>query len=155
MERMGFEKNRRLQRDFKNRSETAIIGGKTCSFRSQGEIRLANYLELLKVGGHIKDWAFEQTTFHFPDDKYLVDFDVLYPDGRFGYFEYKGMFDARSRRKLKLLMKYKPEVELTLVFGSKSDARRVSRPIANFCKRICVMTAKGLIDLDRTETIRK
>lgn len=155
MERMGFEKNKWIVKDYNNHRESLTIGGKSCDFRSKGEARLANYLQLLKISGHIKDWAFEQTTFVFPDDKYLVDFDVLYPDGRFGYFEYKGYFDARSRKKLKLIMKYYPEAEITMVFGSKSDARRVSRPMANFCKRICILTAKGLIDLDQTEIVRK
>lgn len=146
-ERMGFEKNKRFAKNFNNRPETVSIGGKECHFRSQGEIKLANYLELLKAGGHIQDWFYEQTTFVFPDDKYIVDFDVRNNDNTFEYYEYKGMFDARARRKLKLLNKYRPEIQLNLVFGNKRDAKKVSRVMASHCKRICVLTAKGLIDV--------
>jgi len=153
---MGFETNKRFARDFNSKSETVEIGGKVCRFRSQGEIKLARHLELLKIGGHIRDWQFEQTTFRFPDDKYLVDFDVILPDGSLEYYEYKGMFDARSRRKLSLIQKYRPEVRVNLVFGSKADARKVSKKMASACKRVCVLSAtKGLIDFDRTEIVRK
>jgi len=146
MERMGFEKNKRFARDYNNRRETCVVGGKECSFRSQLEKQVAQYLELLKVSGHIKDWAHEQTTFRFPDDRYLVDFDVLNPDGSFEYVEAKGQFDSRTRRKLMLIQKYRPEVKLTLVFKNKRDAAKVSRKMASACKRVCVLTAKGLAD---------
>lgn len=148
MTMMGFEKDRRFARDFHNKPEDVCIGGKSFRVRSQGEKKLAQYLELLKVGGHIKEWDFEQTTFIFPDDKYLVDFDVRTNKDEPEYYEYKGMFDARARRKLMLLQKYRPEVKLTLVFGSKRDAKKVSKKMASFCKRVCILTTKGLIDYD-------
>jgi len=146
IERMGFESNKRFAKDFNNKPEEVCIGGKSFRVRSQGEKKLALYLELLKVGGHIKEWDFEQTTFHFPDDKYLVDFDVRTNNDEPEYYEYKGLFDARSRRKLQLLQKYRPEVKLTLVFAKRSDAKKVSKKMASFCKRVCILTAKGLID---------
>ena len=137
----------RRTRMFICRPETIEIGGKTYRYRSQGEVRLARYLDLLKGAGVIKDWAYEQTTFVFPDDRYVIDFDVILPDGRLEYYEYKGMFDARSRRKLKLLLKYRPEVRLNLVFGQKSDARKVSKRLAAACNRLCVLGRNGLIDI--------
>jgi hypothetical protein len=145
VERMGFEKNKRFAADFNNRPETANIGGKECHFRSQFELHFAQYLEMLKVGRAIKDWAFEQTTFTFPDDKYLVDFDVINPDGTFEYFEVKGHWDARAKRKLKLLNKYRPEVQITLVFQSKRDMGKVSKRLTSYCKRVAIFRGmKGL-----------
>jgi hypothetical protein len=153
VERMGFEVDKRLCKEYNNRSEDVCIGGKSFRVRSQGEKKLAMYLEMLKLSGHIKDWAFEQTTFYFPDKlhpviTYLVDFDVLNIDGTFEYYEFKGLFDSNMRRKLKLLGEYRPEVRLTLVFNKKADARKVSKKMASFCKRVCILTAKGLIDYD-------
>lgn len=123
--KMGFGADRTFRKSYRNRPETATIGGKTCHFRSQLEIKAANYLELLKTGGHIKDWAYEQTRFEFPDDKWLIDFDVLENDGNFYYVECKGHFEARDRRKLKLLFKYKPEVKILYIFENNSDRNKI------------------------------
>ena len=148
IEYLGFESNKRIYKKYGNKPEHCTIGGKDMYVRSQGEKKLAEYLELLKVGGCIKDWAFEQTTFTFPDDKYLVDFDVINPDGTFEYYEWKGFFDARSRRKLQLLEKYRPEVVITMVFANKSGALKFKRSkLSRFCKRVCTLTVKGLIDV--------
>jgi hypothetical protein len=139
MAKMGYETNKRLIRDYHNRRETVTIGGKTFTVRSQLEKKIALYLDLLKANGHIKDWAFEQTTFRFPDDTYLVDFDVLENDGSFYYLEAKGYFDARSRRKLKLLNKYRPEVRLMLVLQSKSGLKKLGLA-KKYCWRVCLLS---------------
>jgi len=143
--RMGFEPNKRIARDFNNKRMTETVGGKECNFRSKLEFRIAKYLQLLKDTGHIKDWAFEQTTFHFPDDRYLVDFDVLENDGNFYYIEGKGHPDERARRKLRLLNKYKPEVKIMMVFQSKRDAAKLGLA-KKYCWRVCLLNelTKGI-----------
>ena len=83
--KMGFE-TRRFQKNYNNTWVRDTIGGKEYNFRSKGEHRLAKYLELLKVSGHIRDWLYENTTFCFPSEDdpvktWLVDFDVLENDG--------------------------------------------------------------------------
>lgn len=150
VQRMGFEPNRKLAKEYNNKRESVCIDGKTCHFRSQLEKEFAHYLQMLKDSGHIKDWAYEQTTFRFPDSSYLVDFDVLNIDGSFEYYECKGLFEADTRRKIKLLNKYRPEVKLTLVFRKRSDARPVSKKVAGMLKRVCIFKGfcHGLTDYD-------
>lgn len=146
IEYMGFEEHKSLARDFNNKRTTAIIGGKQYFFRSILEFKVAKYLQLLKDTGHIKDWAFEQTTFKFPDDKYLVDFDVLENDGNFYYIEAKGHPDERARRKLRLLNKYKPEVKIMMVFQNARDVKKLGLA-KKYCWRVCVLSelTKGII----------
>jgi hypothetical protein len=142
---MGFETDKSFARDFNNKKVLAVVGGKDCFFRSQLEYKIAKYLELLKQSGHIKDWAFEQTNFIFPDDKYLVDFDVLENDGNFYYIEGKGHPDERCRRKLRLLNKYKPEVKIMMVFQNKRDAAKLGLA-KKYCWRVCLLNelTKGI-----------
>jgi len=47
MGRLGFNEPR-LQKKYGNNKHMAIVGGKTCNFDSDGEHKLANYLQLLK-----------------------------------------------------------------------------------------------------------
>ena len=49
IERMGFEKDKRIHKKYGNISETVYIGGKWLTVRSQGEKRLAQYLEMGRV----------------------------------------------------------------------------------------------------------
>jgi hypothetical protein len=144
---MGFETDKRIARDFNSKRMTETVGGKTCNFRSKLEFRVAKYLQLLKDTGHIKDWAFEQTNFVFPDDEYLVDFDVLENDGSFYYIEAKGHPDERARRKLRLLNKYRPEVKIMMVFQNKKDAAKLGLAGRKYCWRVCLLNelTKGII----------
>jgi len=146
---MGFEADKRIRKKYGNVPTTATItalnlyNNKTYYFRSKAEVKLARYLQLLKDAKQIKDYAYEQTTFHFPDDRYLVDFDVLNNDGSFEYFEMKGMFDARSRRKLRLINKYRPEVKLTMVFSSRRSAAKLGLA-KKYVDRVCILTKNGI-----------
>ena len=124
-ERLGFEKIKRIAKNYNNQRSTCEIGGKVCNFRSKIEKKVAEYLELLKQAGHIKNWWYEQTTFHFPDDNWLIDFDVRENDDTFWYIECKGQFEARDRKKLKLLDKYRPEVKLLYVFWRKQHIEKM------------------------------
>lgn len=142
VERMGFEQNKALIIDHHNQRIEEVVGGKLCKFRSKGERRLAHYLELLKCNGHIRDWAYEQTTFIFREEikgakMWKVDFDVLNNDGTLEYYEYKGWLKSSDVTKFRRLAKYRPECRVTLVMSGrkKKDAGRL-RIMAKYAHRI-------------------
>lgn len=149
-ERMGFELNRRFAKDYHNNPHTATVGGKECKFRSNLEHKVADYLELLKIGKIIKDWAFEQTIFRFDNPilkKYIMDFDVIRDDGTFYYIEAKGMMDKHGRDRITVLLTERPEVELWVVFQNKKDMTKFNRRlISKQCKRVCLISelTKGM-----------
>ena len=144
---------RRIHKKYGNIAEQVNIGGKEFRVRSQGEKRLAQYLELLKVGGYIKDWAFEQTTFKTSagDPFWIVDFDVLNNDGSFEYWEFKGAVKQQDITKLQLLFETRPEVQINFVFESRTSAAKFSRrKVARHCKGIWIQSTsgKGLTEFD-------
>jgi len=138
--KMGFEPNRRLQKEYKNERVSACIGGKSCNFRSKLEYVFAKHLELRKVAGLIRDWAYEKTTFKFPGFSWLMDFDVLNADGSFEYFECKGHFEANTRIKIKALAQERPEVRVTIVFcdnGQKKKCQKWTK--SRLFHRVCTL----------------
>jgi hypothetical protein len=152
MERMGFEVNKKFAKNYRNRPETMEIGGKTYNFRSQLEIKVAKYLELLKVSGQIKDWAYEQTTFTFDDQivckKYIIDFDVIRPDGTFYYIEAKGYVDKHTIDRLTVLFTKRPEVRVWMVFQGKRDRDKfLRRKVSRQCDRVLVLSdmTRGIV----------
>lgn len=164
IERMGFETNKRITKHYNNRGEWVTIGGKTFHVDSQGEKRLAQHLELLKIGGYIKDWAREQTTFRSATGEpfWKVDFDVLNNDGTFEYWEFKGKMEQGVVLKLELLLAMRPEVCIKMIFESRSDAaklakRKVGQRLLSEGKIFIQSTSgKGLTEFDgRTPRKRK
>lgn len=144
---MGFEP-KRIQKKYGNIRTTETIGGKTYNFRSKAEVKLAScYFEILKIGGQIKDWEYESHKFVFADSSWLVDFTIRNNDDTFEYYEYKGYVEEDTRRKLKLLNKYWPKAQVTMVLGSKKQMKRLGSRATNFCKRVCLLSelTKGLI----------
>jgi hypothetical protein len=123
--KMGFEKNRRLRKEYKNKPEIVEFDGKTCAFRSQLEKKIAYVLELQKQSGDIADWGYETTLWTFPDDQWLVDFTVTENDKQKYYIEAKGYFEARDRKKLKMLYKYYPNERLLYIMQNKCDIKRL------------------------------
>jgi len=143
MTKMGFEKIR-LAKSYNNVRVHDIIGGKEHTYRSKGEHKIAQILQLLKGGGHIKDWAYEQTKFSFPDDDnpvrtWLVDFDVLENDGRFYYIEYKGLVEPDTKRKLKLLHQYRPEVRVDMICADKRGVKKLGARATSHCRRVLTL----------------
>lgn len=139
---MGFEKKKPLVIDYNNKPSTETVGGKTCNFRSDGERKLAIYFQHLKEQKYIRDWAFEQTRFTFPDEtrgakQFLVDFDILNMDHTFEYWEYKGWLRGSDVTKFRRVAKYRPEAKLVLVMSGKAkkDANRL-RQISKYAHRI-------------------
>lgn len=135
-----------MRSDFKNVQTHLVLDGKDYEFRSILESKVAKYLQLLKDTGHIKDWAYEQTRFEFPDDSYLVDFDVINNDGTFYYIEVKGYCTAKTKRNLRLLNKYRPEIVLDMVFANKKDIKKLGLA-AKYCRRVCLLRdlTRGII----------
>ncbi len=131
MAKIGFEKIK-FQKQYNNQWTSLVIDGKTYRFRSKFESHWALYLQLLKENGHIKDWAYEQTTFTFKDELkgakgYLIDFDILENDGTFRYEECKGFLEPNTITKLQRVRKYRPEVVIDLIMQripKKGNAER-------------------------------
>lgn len=137
--KMGFEPQR-LRKEYKNERVSACIGGKSCNFRSKLEYAVAKHLELRKVSGLIRDWAYEKTTFKFPGFSWLMDFDVLNADGTFEYYECKGHFEANTRIKIKALAQERPEVRVTIVFcdnGQKKKCQKWTK--SRLFHRVCTL----------------
>lgn len=147
MERMGLEQNKGIQKKYGNVFTNVIIGDKEYFFRSKAEVKLAKYLQLLKETGHKKDWEYESHKFVFADSSWLVDFTVRNNDDTFEYYEYKGYVEEDTRRKLKLLNKYWPQAQVTMVLGSKKQLKRLGARATSYCKRVCLLSelTKGLI----------
>lgn len=118
---------------------TATIGGKTCAFRSEGEMMWAQYLEFLKQSHEIEDWEYEPPPFYFKDitfgpPQYKLDFLIKTPT-RFirqkesdYYQEFKhGEFDGPALTKLRRMAKQYPNVVIELVVAGqrKKDAHRL------------------------------
>lgn len=148
---MGFETNKRITRNYNNKQTVIHYGSKVCHFRSKLEARVGDYLEMLKMGRHIKDWAYEQTTFTFKNiilKHYIMDFDILRNDGTFFYIEAKGMMDKHGRDRIIVLLDERPEVELWVVFSGIKDKMKFMRTkISRQCKRVCTISelTKGMV----------
>jgi len=122
--KMGFEPMifRRPHKEYRNQPVDAVVNGEVIHFKSKLEYRWANYLETLKRGGIIKDWSYETHTFKFDNigvEKWKVDFVIRNINNTFEYHECKGHFEKRDLDKLKCLFEFRPEVQLTYIFGAK------------------------------------
>ncbi|MCK5127231.1 MAG: DUF1064 domain-containing protein [candidate division Zixibacteria bacterium] len=135
IERMGFEKNRRIIRQYGNTRVTATVGENKCYFRSKLEYHWALYLEFLKTNGEIIKWEYEPKVFYFPDEKtapvqYKPDFRVTEKDGTVVWHETKGYHDGKTNKKFQRMAKHYPNVIMDLVLqsiprtGSKGANRR-------------------------------
>jgi len=162
VEMMGFEKDRRIIRQFNNTRVNTTVGVRTCHFRSILEYQWAKYLQFLLHNGQIKDWFYEETTFDFTlvgysrgPFIYLVDFDVIENDGETIYQECKGHHDSKTNSKLQRVAACFPEVKIDLVLqripksGSKGASRRAAA--AKYTRRIIDASeifkqTRGLVD---------
>lgn len=98
------------------------IGGRRHFFRSRWEANYARYLSLLKRLGLISEWHHEPEMFRFPGAtrkpfSYLPDFKVWHPCGLVEYHEVKGWVDADSKRKIDLMAKHHPQINLVMVMA--------------------------------------
>lgn len=89
--------------------------------RSLGEVRFdRDYLEGTGI-----DAVYEPVKFEYVVEetrKYTPDWRIIYRKGKKTLFiEYKGVLDGRSRKLLKLVKKYHPEIDFRLVFEAASN----------------------------------
>ena len=132
--KMGFEPDRRIRKEYKNRRVTATVGGQTCSFRSLFEWRWTQYLQILKDSAQIATWTYEPTTFYFygvksAPHKYTPDFYIkMYALDKVPNYwqECKGHHDGPTNSKLRRMAEHYPDeiMELVLQGFSKKTAQR-------------------------------
>lgn len=146
MTKMGFEKNKRIVKTVNCTRVKARVGGKLCNFRSKYEYHWAQYLEILKHSGQIKDWKYEPKTFYFKDVRtspvqYKPDFLVINNDGSELWQELKGHHDGATNRKLQRMSQQFPDIKIELVLqyipkrsGAKGANRRATA--ARYCERV-------------------
>jgi len=139
MAQMGFEKIR-FRKKYGNMPVEAEIGGRIFHFKSKLEYRWAQHLELLKLGGIIKDWFYEFHTFYFDNaatPKYTPDFLVRNTDNSFEYYETKGLVEKRTIDALKAVFDERPYVKVTMVFWQKPKLSTHKRgQLERYCKEI-------------------
>lgn len=98
----------------------AEIGVQRCYFRSKLERRHAEFLELQRGAGLIREWQHEPRTFHFPDRlqapvSYKPDFRVVWCSGVEEWHECKGHWTRRDVTKLRLMARHYPEITIAVV----------------------------------------
>ena len=119
-EQLGFEKDRRIRREYCNKPKTDTIGGQTCHFRSEFEWRWAGSLQFLKDTKQIHDWQYESHRFPFDGVtrgpySYLPDFLVFEKVDKAVWQECKGELDSASTSKLHRMFEQYPSDEIELV----------------------------------------
>ncbi len=151
-EMLGFERDKRIRRKYRNDPAWATIGGKQYYFRSKFERRWAAYLELLRTQGHIVGWWYEPQTFVFEGVKsgpvcYRPDFKVAERVGTIEtllgtkcyWQECKGLHDGQTNTKFKRMAEQYPDepIELVLLHIPKDGKGARRREIAaKYCRRI-------------------
>lgn len=133
-EKMGFEKNKKITREYNSQKITAKVGGKLCHFRSKFEYHWAQYLEILKQSNEIADWEYEPKTFYFENVKtapvqYKPDFKVICHDGSHFWQETKGEHDGKTNKKLQRMHQQYPDeiFELVLQHIPKNGIKGANR----------------------------
>ena len=106
------------------RNGTVTIGENTFFARSEWEANIAAYFEYLKQSGLIAKWAHEPKTFWFMNIKrgvrsYKPDFAITKTNGYMYYVEVKGFMDAKSKTKLKRMIKYYPHAKIDVIDKAK------------------------------------
>jgi hypothetical protein len=148
IERMGFEKCKKFAKTYNNTWVRTVINGKAYNFRSKGEYKLALYLEAIRVFGLIKNWEHESHNFVFGNIfSWLVDFTVRNNDDTFEYFEYKGLVEMDTKRKLYALAEYYPKTVITMVMADRRGVKKLGSRASCICKRVCLLSelTKGVL----------
>ncbi|KKN71401.1 hypothetical protein LCGC14_0421230 [marine sediment metagenome] len=133
IEKMGFEKNKRLVQDWHNQPTEVVMDGVLYKFRSRLEYRFAQYLVFLQKAGEVEKWEYESETFFFKDVKtapvqYTPDFKVFCTDKKIEYYECKGWLISKDITKFKRMQEQYPMVSLILVMARRDKVgKRVNR----------------------------
>lgn len=146
VEHMGFNEPR-LRKKYGNHVHNAVVGGKDCKFDSDGEHKLADYLQLLKEQGYIKDWERESHSFILMDTSWKIDFTIRNNDDSFEYYEYKGAVEPRTRKLINQTMEFHPQAQITMVMANKKGIEKLGVRARSKCKRVCLLKdlTKGIV----------
>jgi len=97
-EKMGFEKNRAVQFEWRNKFHLyRQPDGTGVRLRSNEEYKWARYLDILLKSGYITNWEYEPKTFEFEEryrkrGQYTPDFRVTNADSSTEWYEIKASF---------------------------------------------------------------
>ena len=121
---------------------------------------MAEYLDLLKLNGEIKDWDYEgklgrcgEHIFHFDTrpKTYIPDFCIRNNDDSFEYWECKGAVTKYTIDKFEQLHEYRPEVKITLIFrkepakkGRYALSVKKREKLERYCHRVIWSAKKEL-----------
>ncbi len=119
---MGFGEQP-LKLKYNNEPVDARVNGVLCHFDSKLEFRYAQYLDILKTAGEIKDFFYEFHVFYFDGDNspksYKPDFLIRNNDSSFEYHELKGFVQKFDIDKFKRMSEERPKVKIILIFWQK------------------------------------
>jgi len=140
MAKMGFEKNRRIVRVYKNQPGHETLGGREYFMRSKGERNWSRYLQFCLDNGVYRDIEYEVDLFVFEGVTrapvcYRPDFKITDSDGSIFYQEYKtvGNFYGSVNTKFRRMHYQYPKTPMELVLGhipkrgKKANRLRVAR----------------------------
>ncbi len=125
IEKMGFETNRRLVRDFKNQPVTETFPQGPIKFKSLLEARWARYMEdVLKPAGEILWWGYEVLEIDFENvtsgpPQYTPDFIAVTTSLEVVIYECKGWLEGSDVTKFKRTMEGWPHAKIVLVMAKK------------------------------------
>ena len=114
------------------------VGGKKCSFGSKVEYRYAEYLEVLKRAGEIKDWWYEPKELKLTGKRwsyYIPDFIVENNDGTKEIHETKGYFPSEDATLLKRTSE-QYAYPITLVFAHSPGTNQKAQAQIKRAKRL-------------------
>lgn len=145
VEKLGFEKDRRIIQDHNNTWHYVTLCDTQYHVRSGLERDWVTYLNMLWESGEILCAEYEPHTFYFPNQtagpvKYTPDFRVVEKDGTTVWQELKGYHDGKTNSRLQKMAKYFPDEIMELVLqnipkkGSKGVNRRAAA--ARWTRRI-------------------
>lgn len=138
IKQLGFD-DPPLRKKYGNQIVTDTIGGKTYTYQSKGERKLALYLQLLKDSGYIKDWEHESHKFVFSDTSWLIDFTVRNNDDSFEYYEFKGHVEPRTKKLIRLVSEHYPQAKITMVMKDGRGKHKLGVRARSRVYRVCTM----------------
>ncbi len=147
IEKLGFEKNKRIVKVYNNQRVSITIGGQHCHFRSKFEYNWALYLQFLKDRAKILYWEYEPKIFYFEGERrapvqYTPDFALFDSLGHAVWQECKGHHDGPTNTKLRLMAKHYPDevMELVLMRIPKNQVKGANR------RRVAAKYTRRIID---------
>jgi hypothetical protein len=132
--KMGFEKDRRLKKDYGTTSFRAKVGDDVYKFDTDGEYYVALWLEWRKTRGAIRFWQREGSLYRFVGydsgpQMYLPDFLTAESDGKIVVVEFKSAatLDQQAIKKLERMVACYPSVSVELIMDRITQGMAVNK----------------------------